>query len=200
LDEPLSNLDAKLRHEMRSEIRRVCKEFQLTTIYVTHDQKEALSIADRMAVMDQGNVLQVGSPLEVYKRPRNRFVANFIGDSNFLEGKVLESNGESALVETPVGRLRGFFTNTEEPVPQGGGVTVSLRPESIRLVEEPPAENRMEGSIGSSVYYGEVAHYTLEAGDTILQVSELNPRHLGERAQGKLYASAEPEDVVFLNG
>tara|TARA_A100001037_G_scaffold254540_1_gene239682 strand:- start:20 stop:763 length:744 start_codon:yes stop_codon:yes gene_type:complete len=89
LDEPLSNLDAKLRLEMRTEIRRICKEFKLTTIYVTHDQKEALSIADKMAVLDQGNVLQVGSPTEMYRRPLSRFVANFIGETNFLSGKVI---------------------------------------------------------------------------------------------------------------
>ncbi len=200
LDEPLSNLDAKLRHEMRAEIRRVCKEFQLTTVYVTHDQKEALSIADRMAVMDRGDILQVGSPLEVYKRPRNRFVANFIGDSNFLKGRVVESRPGSGLVETPVGRLEGVFTDPDAGLPQGSEVTVSVRPESIRLGEASPSQNAISGTIGTSVYYGEVAHYTLEAGGTVLQVSELNPRHLGERAEGNLYATVDPEDVVLLNG
>ena len=198
LDEPLSNLDAKLRHEMRAEIRRVCKEFQLTTVYVTHDQKEALSIADRMAVMDRGHILQVGSPLDVYKRPGNRFVANFIGDTNFLSGRVVESGAESGVVETPVGRLKGVFTGPEATSPQGAEVTVSIRPESIRLVEDPPEGNRVRGKIGSSVYYGEVAHYTLETGAGVLQVSELNPRHLGERAEGDLYAIVDPEDVVLL--
>jgi len=141
LDEPLSNLDARLRHEMRSEIRRVCKESHLTTIYVTHDQKEALSIADRMAVMNEGNILQIGTPLEVYKRPRNRFVANFIGDSNFLEGKVLESSGKWVILETRAGRVKGIFSDPAEVAEPGDPVTVSIRPESIRLQSEAPQEN-----------------------------------------------------------
>src|SRR5450432_1287371 len=84
LDEPLSNLDAKLRLEMRTEIRRVCKEFKLTTVYVTHDQKEALSIADRMAILESGHILQVGTPRDVYKRPQCKVVANFIGETDFI--------------------------------------------------------------------------------------------------------------------
>src|SRR6185436_13270378 len=87
LDEPLSNLDAKLRLEMRTEIRRVCKEFKLTTVYVTHDQKEALSISDRMAILESGHILQVGSPREVYRRPKRKTVANFIGETDFIAGK-----------------------------------------------------------------------------------------------------------------
>lgn len=200
LDEPLSNLDAKLRHEMRSEIRRVCKEYQLTTVYVTHDQKEALSIADRMAVMDQGNILQVGTPLEVYKRPRSRFVANFIGDSNFLEGKVLQSGAEGGTVETAIGRLQGVFCEPDEPVPQGGTVTVSIRPESLRIWEAEPALNKVEGTLEAATYYGEVAQYAFKAGSTQLQISELNPRHVGAQSAESFYATVDPEDVVFLNG
>src|ERR1700690_3946228 len=93
LDEPLSNLDARLRLEMRMEIRRICKEFQLTTVYVTHDQKEALSVSDRMAVLDGGRILQVGSPQDVYRRPSCRTVADFIGETNFIPGRILASSG-----------------------------------------------------------------------------------------------------------
>lgn len=100
LDEPLSNLDAKLRLEMRGEIRRVCKEFKLTTVYVTHDQKEALSIADRMAVLDGGRILQVGAPREVYRRPVCRTVANFIGEADFFAGTVLARRDREVEVET----------------------------------------------------------------------------------------------------
>ena len=92
LDEPLSNLDAKLRLEMRSEIRRVCKEFKLTTVYVTHDQKEALSVSDRMAILDHGRILQVGSPREVYRRPMSKVVADFIGETDLIAGTVVSAN------------------------------------------------------------------------------------------------------------
>src|SRR5882672_2618359 len=100
LDEPLSNLDAKLRLEMRTEIRRVCKEFKLTTVYVTHDQKEALSISDRMAILDGGHILQVGTPREVYKRPACKLVANFIGETDFIPGTIVSAGSGAAVVET----------------------------------------------------------------------------------------------------
>src|SRR5205814_3816958 len=100
LDEPLSNLDAKLRLEMRTEIRRVCKEFKLTTVYVTHDQKEALSISDRMAIMDAGRIRQVGTPREVYRRPTSKLVANFIGETDFLPGTIVSAGDGVAVVET----------------------------------------------------------------------------------------------------
>src|SRR4051812_25210564 len=105
LDEPLSNLDAKLRHEMRSEIRRICKTAGFTTIYVTHDQKEALSIADRMAILDRGRVAQVGTPDELYHRPASAFVAEFIGQTNLIGGEVVGQSGETVRVRTAVGEL-----------------------------------------------------------------------------------------------
>src|SRR5262245_167971 len=106
LDEPLSNLDAKLRQSMRDEIRRLCKSAGLTTIYVTHDQKEALAIADRIAVMKKGRILQIGTPAEVYRRPRSRAVATFIGETNLLRGRVLGAADTGGFrVESPVGLL-----------------------------------------------------------------------------------------------
>ena len=103
MDEPLSNLDAKLRHEMRSEIRRICKTAGFTTIYVTHDQKEALSVADRIAVLNAGRLVQVGTPGELYHKPNNSFVADFIGQTNLLPGRVVSRNGKGVRVETPAG-------------------------------------------------------------------------------------------------
>jgi iron(III) transport system ATP-binding protein len=105
LDEPLSNLDAKLRLEMRTEIRRICKQAGLTAVYVTHDQKEALSIADRIAVMHDGILQQCGSPSEVYRTPNTTFVASFIGETNFLDGEVTSVDGNSCTVTTPLGPL-----------------------------------------------------------------------------------------------
>ena len=105
LDEPLSNLDAKLRHEMRSEIRRICKTAGFTTIYVTHDQKEALSVADKIAILKDGKLVQVGSPGELYHSPKNAFVADFIGQTNLFSGNIIGRNGDTVQVETPAGRF-----------------------------------------------------------------------------------------------
>jgi len=199
LDEPLSNLDAKLRLEMRLEIRRICKEFNLTTVYVTHDQKEALSIADRMAVLEQGRILQTGTPAEVYKRPNSRFVAGFIGEANFIPGKVIRTGGGEAFVSTPIGDIRGSLSDPADEPAIGAEITVLLRPETLSLSQMPPDENAFAGTIGESVYYGEVAHYGFESNGHTLAISELNPRHLSKREQSGLFAWADPEDVVILS-
>ena len=197
LDEPLSNLDAKLRLEMRSEIRRVCKEFKLTTVYVTHDQKEALSISDRMAILESGHILQVGSPRDVYRRPRRKTVANFIGDADFVPGTVRSLSGESVVVDTPVGVFTGLLGDPTSPPAVGASVTVSIRPECWTLSERMPERNGVRGRIGGSTYLGEIAQYDFRVGETLLKVYELNPRHLGQ-ASTDLYASVAPEDVVIL--
>ena len=157
LDEPLSNLDAKLRLEMRTEIRRVCKEFKLTTVYVTHDQKEALSIADRMAILESGHILQVGTPREVYKRPTRKVVANFIGETDFLAGKVLGLVGGYVTVDTAVGKFDGIFGDPHNLPAVGDSVTVSIRPECWELHQNIETRNVVKGRIGESIYLGEVA-------------------------------------------
>ncbi len=200
LDEPLSNLDAKLRLEMRTEIRRVCKEFQLTTVYVTHDQKEALSIADRMAILDHGHILQVGTPREVYKRPTRRIVANFIGETDFVPGTVLGIAGESVTVETPIGRFDGILGDPTKPPAVGAEVTVSVRPECWELHRDAEPRNCVRGRIGDSVYLGEVAQYDFvtSGNGTKLKIFERNPRFVDGSARGELFAAAAPEDVVVL--
>lgn len=197
LDEPLSNLDAKLRLEMRTEIRRICKEFELTTIYVTHDQKEALSIADRMAVLRDGNILQIGSPLDVYKRPISRFVANFIGETNFIEGKVERADAGTAVVKCAQGIFNGVTIPGHSPK-DGDTAHLSMRPECIRLDDFRPEDNYLEGKIEDAIYYGEVAHYIFRSGDLTLKVSELNPRHLSHSPDRTVYASIDSEDLVIL--
>lgn len=199
LDEPLSNLDAKLRDKMRMQIRRICKEFSLTTIYVTHDQKEALSIADRMAVLDKGKILQVGSPTELYKRPNSRFVANFIGETNFISGRVIRTGAGEGLVQTALGELQGALAEPDSPPAEGSEVTVSIRPECFQLGSMPPESNAFKGNIGEATYYGEVAHYKFLSGETELRMSEINPRHLNRSEQKNIYAWADPEDVVILS-
>ncbi len=178
LDEPLSNLDAKLRLEMRGEIRRICKQVGLTAIYVTHDQKEALSIADRLAVMRAGRIEQIGTPMEVYRRPGNRFVAGFIGEGNFLEGRVHAAAGARLLVDTAIGRFEAASPPRKPPA--GGAVTLCIRPEALRF-DAPPggAANVLEATLRRTVYQGEVAQHDLAvttgSKEIELKASELNP-------------------------
>jgi iron(III) transport system ATP-binding protein len=198
LDEPLSNLDAKLRLEMRAEIRRVCKEFKLTTVYVTHDQKEALSVSDRMAILDRGRILQVGSPREVYRRPTTKVVADFIGETDFIAGKLIGTEGARAFVETPIGRFEGVFGAANLKPAAGTAVTLSVRPECWVLSHETPSRNAVRGRIGDAIYLGELAQYALIAGGHTLKILELNPRFIDQSSRGEVYASVAPEDVVVL--
>ena len=199
MDEPLSNLDAQLRYYMRLEIQRICKKFGLTTIYVTHDQKEALSIADRMAVLSDGKVQQIGSPLEVYKRPKNRFVSHFIGVTNIIEGEVVRSGGGEAYVKSVIGEFKGVLSNPDKEPKPGRRVYLSLRPEAFHFADERVEENCIKGTIGRATYYGEVAHYRFLSGNNRLKISELNPRYLSKNQKGSLYAWIDPDDVVILD-
>lgn len=198
MDEPLSNLDAQLRYYMRLEIQKICKKFGLTTIYVTHDQKEALSIADRMAVLKNGQIIQVGTPIEIYKRPKNRFVADFIGVTNTVEGEIIRVGGGEAFIKTVIGDFHGVLTNPEKEPPVGSMVNLSIRPEAFHLSDYPVETNCIQGEIGRATYYGEVAHYRFLVGSNRLKISELNPKYMGKSYKGSLYAWVDPEDVVVL--
>ncbi len=198
LDEPLSNLDARLRLEMRTEIRRICKDFGLTAIYVTHDQKEALSIADRMAILDNGHIQQVGPPAQVYRHPVSRFVADFMGETNFIDGTVRAVDGAHVEVETTLGN----FAST---VPAGGwrpkagdGCTLSIRPESWQLATSAAPRNGLAGRIRDRVYLGEMAQYEFAASQGLLKIYELNPRFVELSPEREVFASVAPEDVVVL--
>jgi iron(III) transport system ATP-binding protein len=197
LDEPLSNLDARLRLEMRVEIRRVCKEFGLTAIYVTHDQKEALSIADRMAVMEAGHIRQTGKPADLYRQPDSRFVADFMGETNFLAGKVEEVGSAAVVVRTDA----GAFETALRPgcaLHPGDACTLSIRPESWKLATQLPARNAIEGRITERIYLGEMAQYRFSAGPQTLKICELNPRFVELSPERQVFASVEPEDVILL--
>ena len=208
LDEPLSNLDAKLRIEMRTEIRRICKEAGLTAIYVTHDQKEALSIADRVAVLEAGRLLQTGAPDEVYLRPRNRFVAQFIGETTFVEGRVKEIGADGAVsVETAAGTWTVAAAAAEvagggKAPEEGQTVWLSVRPEAVQLHTERAAgtPNVFEGTLTGTVYLGETAQHDVElAGGVTLKTLEVRPRRMardGQREPVRFYV--EPTDVQLL--
>ncbi|HVT74276.1 MAG TPA: ABC transporter ATP-binding protein [Lacunisphaera sp.] len=199
LDEPLSNLDAKLRVEMRGEIRRICQEHHLTTVYVTHDQKEALAAADRMAILDGGRILQVGTPREVYKRPRSRTVADFIGETDFVAGRVTASGGGRCTVDTALGPFDGVAGDPDHRPAAGESVTVSIRPECWELKPGPAARNSVRGRIGECVYLGDVAHYAfVTTGGATLRIHERNPRHADATAREALNAAVDPDDVVIL--
>lgn len=197
LDEPLSNLDAKLRLEMRTEIRRICKEFGLTAIYVTHEQKEALAIADRMAVMESGHIRQIGKPVELYRFPISRFVADFMGETNFISGKVLATN-YCLDVET----AHGLFTAALPPgtfAPKVGEECVlSIRPESWQLSTTAPKGNAVAGRIEHCTYLGETAQYRFAAPGGTLKIYELNPRFVDHAGDQEVFASVSPDDVVVL--
>lgn len=198
LDEPLSNLDAKLRLEMRTEIRRVCKEFGLTAIYVTHDQKEALSVSDRMAVLEGGHIAQVGTPEEVYRLPATRVVADFIGETNFIEGIVESTSEGRAVVETSAGRFQGMISDPNWKPSAGDNATLSIRPECWTITEQGGGINCARGRIGQSLYLGEVAQYEFRAGDIPLKVFELNPRHSTRPKDIDMHVCAKEEDVIVL--
>jgi len=202
LDEPLSNLDAKLRVEMRSEIRRICKEFGLTAIYVTHDQKEALSMADRMAVLDAGNIAQIGTPEELYRSPNSAFVAGFVGETNLIPGTLAFVSGVNHYVRTAVGELAGRIVSPGWNPAPGDPVTLSIRPECLSLDSSPPVQNAIAGKLTESIYLGETAQYSLlcEGRELPLHISELNPRRVIRDTGARFYASAKPEDVIVLPG
>ncbi|MDG2124253.1 MAG: ABC transporter ATP-binding protein [Verrucomicrobiales bacterium] len=201
LDEPLSNLDAKLRTEMRTEIRRIVKEFGLTAVYVTHDQKEALSIADRMAIMEDGRIAQVGTPVDIYQNPHSKSVADFIGESNFIEGIIEGDTSREHLfsVSTPHGRFWGRRGDENWSPARGEKISISIRPECVYLTEEAETRNCIHGKLADSVYLGEIAQYVLHAKDgTPIRISQMNPVHMRSPSSQPVYAYAEPEDVVIL--
>jgi putative spermidine/putrescine transport system ATP-binding protein len=150
LDEPLSNLDARLRADIRKEIRRIQRELGLTTVYVTHDQEEAMSLSDRIGVMKDGRLEQIGSPQEIYENPSTEFVADFIGRCNFIGGEI--SNGILSL-------LGAQFHIQERGLPQGRKVTCSIRPERVQI--KTSVDSELKGKIKEAIYLGPTVRYQL---------------------------------------
>jgi spermidine/putrescine ABC transporter ATP-binding subunit len=191
MDEPLSNLDAKLRLKMREELRRLQKRLGITTIYVTHDQEEAMSLSDRIAVMNRGRVLQVGTPLEVYHKPSNLFVATFIGRSSVVRGKLVGLEGGWAELATDSGlRLRGSAAAGLKP---GDRAVAVVRPEDVSL-DPLPGANEIEGRVELAMFLG--SHRQLRVsvdGDRL--IAYVDPElSFEEGVRVKLYV--KPSDVL----
>jgi len=160
LDEPLSALDAGLRSDMRDEIRRLQREFSIATVHITHDQEEALSMADRVAVMEAGRLVQIATPLELYDRPATRSVANFVGEANLWEGVVVSADS----VELPFGRLQTGLHNYAN----GTRVTVLVRPENIAVGHTAEDANRFTGRIVRDRFLGAVRRYDLAIENSVI--------------------------------
>jgi iron(III) transport system ATP-binding protein len=166
LDEPLSNLDAQLREQMRVELKRLQQETGVTAVYVTHDQAEALAISDRIAVMNEGKIVQVGAPKEIYGRPASEFVANFIGRTNLLKGVLTRDTVAEAVgpVKTEMGELLCFFPNA---CTAGKPISLVVRPEHIALANGAGVRgdaNRLSGQVTRETYLGEIVEYLVTVG------------------------------------
>jgi iron(III) transport system ATP-binding protein len=197
LDEPLSNLDAKLREQMRVELKRLQTSLGITTVYVTHDQSEALALSDEIAVFNSGKIVQRGTPQDIYRNPGTQFVADFIGSANFLSGKVKEANGAEGvvLVETPHGLFRCVHA---QALVAGQNVLVSARPEDLVLSDKPPEEglNVLAGKIAHRVFLGEVVDYLIETGEGEIRV-RIKPE-LDFRIGQTVHAGVSPQKCVAL--
>lgn len=202
LDEPLSNLDAKLRLEMRREIRRIVKENNLTGVYVTHDQEEALSMADRMAVMDAGRVVQMGSPTDIYRNPLSSHVAGFIGETNLVEAKVesIVRDDEEIIVRVSsrAGEFHGRVTRNNWRPSEGSKVLISIRPEAFYVDNSGVPINRVRGKIFDRMYLGSNIQYRVRgAGDHLWSITETNPHFIREDGNS-IILTADPSDVIIL--
>ena len=197
LDEPLSNLDAQLRVEMRREIRRIVKDNGLTAIYVTHDQEEALAMADRMAVLTRGKIGQVGTPDTIYRYPLTAYVARFIGETNIIPGQALESRDGFTMVQTAVGPLVGRVTDPAWTPLSGEAVRLSVRPEAWRLHKD-TGDNPVAGTIVERSYLGQRIQYWIETEAGRQQVVEMNPHIIHVPGEDHVILHARHDDVVVL--
>jgi spermidine/putrescine ABC transporter ATP-binding subunit len=200
LDEPLSNLDANLRLVMREEIKRIQKRLQVTTIFVTHDQYEAMSISDRLLVLHQGVIQQIGSPTEIYEQPANEFIAGFVGYVNFLKGQIdtVERKTKIVLISTKLGRVE--VIPERDDLEPGGKVLLIVRPETVCLSspDRTREANIFHGSIESSMYAGSLVKYVVDMGGRKMIVDQYNPRDAGLFKEGDKVAVMVPRNIHVL--
>lgn len=191
-DEPLSNLDAKLRVTMRTEIRKIQQKVGITAIYVTHDQSEAMSISDKIIIMSKGKVEQIGTPREIYYHPNSRFVADFIGEANFLEARVRSASGEKAVIDV-VGQE--LTVNNFAKAGPGDDAVLVIRPEGATLAEQ----GLLEGTVTLSTFMGSYQYYQVMVGNMEIQITDYNPvnRRIYEVGE-KAYLDFDPKGVYIL--
>jgi iron(III) transport system ATP-binding protein len=196
LDEPLSNLDAKLRERMRFELKRLQRDLEITTLYVTHDQSEALALSHSIAVMNAGRFEQVGPPREVYERPANAFVADFVGSTNFLSATVSAADGAPGFyrVRSELGEMKVQGLEALAPADK---VVLSVRPEDIHLSETRSAgDNVWQGTVDQKVFLGESADFQVAVGERRLQ-ARVHPS-LRTRVGEPIFVHIDPEKCVAL--
>ena len=196
LDEPLSALDAKVRVSLRDEIRSIQKELGITTVFVTHDQEEALSISDRIVVMYGGKAEQVGTPFEIYNRPATKFVANFVGTLNVLEGTVTDASAGKVKVGTSEVLLKDKLNGSKA----GDTLSLALRPEAISLGRQPGRDATLGGEISEVSFLGSVIRVRVGLGKDAVSLDTFNspaspPPRVGEKAE----ISFSPDDVLVLH-
>ncbi|MBD8875874.1 ABC transporter ATP-binding protein [Roseibium polysiphoniae] len=177
LDEPLSALDLKLRHHMRTELRTIQQRVGLTFIYITHDQGEALTMSDRIAVMNAGVIEQIGDPEAIYNRPKTAFVASFVGETNAIEGKVTAQTGELVVLDTPLGPLKGTAAGGRKYKP-GDNCYIFIRPEQLELRDNPAGENAFTTQAVKAEFEGNARLLFLGANGVDLRLTRINT---GER-------------------
>ena len=191
MDEPLSNLDAKLREEMRTEIRRIQKELNITSVYVTHDQIEAMTLSDRIVVMNLGVIEQIGSPMEIYRFPNSRFVANFIGRANFIDGVVLAQDGSELTVRSLGQAIT--LSNIKREFHEGEDVTLIVRPEMIQIKKTGGLYN---GVVRRAVYLGDEMEYVVEISGFSILGSETDPHVTELFPEGEEVTLGFAEDCI----
>ena len=201
LDEPLSNLDAKLREELRFEIKELVRRMGITSVYVTHDQAEAMVISDRIVVMDSGNVVQIGTAQEIYKNPANRFVADFIGTMNFMSGEVVQvlQDTDQVYVRTEFSEKMLCKTDNITATTPGEKVYASIRPEDVEVFPQAPQsrENLFKGTIAHKAYLGNFLFFFVSVNDTMIRVQV--PHHLPQEEGQELYLFLDPQKCVILS-
>ncbi|USH03857.1 ABC transporter ATP-binding protein [Grimontia kaedaensis] len=194
LDEPLSNLDANLREQMRRDLLELQRQLGLTTIFVTHDQEEANTISDRIAVLDQGVIQQVGKPMELYDNPSNKFVADFLGTANMLNGRLHEGlNGKTFMTE--------FGVSFPFDHPDNGAMSLVFRPQSLEICDEDMVPNRIElqGSVKHKEFLGHLVRYSIDVGGQVLMVDDPHRRGAEHIENGSsIRLALKPEEIVAL--
>jgi iron(III) transport system ATP-binding protein len=193
MDEPLSNLDAKLRVQMRTEIRRIQQQLGITSVYVTHDQIEAMTLSDRIVVMNEGEIEQIGAPTDVYRYPQTHFVADFIGRANFVPAVVKEVEDRVVVVEALGRPMRLREVQTE--VAPGREVTLVVRPEMIRVVDDSAGA---KGIVRRATYLGDVIDYDIEVEGLLLTATETDPTRMVIYPEGSEVRLAFREDFVHV--